>query len=176
MTTPAALHSKGTKRWGSPEDIVERGRRVMGAIDLDPCSEPKFQEVVRAERYYDLLNRGEDGLVLPWSGRVWCNPPGQLVREFWQKALSESCDQMIWVGFSVEQLCVLADEEAYPMDFSICIVRKRIAFTRHDGYRGSPSHGNYLAGVGVDPAAFEREFAPLGRIHHGRFSLTREHS
>lgn len=165
-------HSKATPRWGTPTDDVERARRVMGAIDLDPCSESTFQSTVRADQHYSLTERGEDALVLPWHGRVYCNPPGGAVRKFWLRALSQPIEQMIWMGFSVEQLCILADEDPGPLDFSCCILRTRVSFIRHDGYEGSPGHGNYVAGIMVDPAAFEREYGPLGKIVHGRFAGT----
>lgn len=159
-----ALHSAVTPKWGSPADIVERARFVMGSIDLDPCSSDSFNEVVQAEIHYSLDDRGEDGLALGWSGRVFCNPPGGLVRQFWQKAMNEPITQMIWVGFSVEQLALLANEQYHPMDFSFCILRKRLHFTRHDGYSGSPSHSNYLTGYKVDHAKFTEAFSSLGRV------------
>lgn len=160
----SARHSKKEIRWGTPADIVERARRVMGSIDLDPCSSVSFNEVVQATRYYSLDDRGEDGLVLPWSGNCFVNPPGKLVRRFWQKAMTTR-PPMIWVGFSVEQLALLATEDYHPMDFSFCILRKRLSFKRHDGFRGSPSHSNYICGVNVNHAKFVEEFSPLGRIY-----------
>lgn len=167
----SAQHSKGTKRWGTSPDVVEACRRTMGGIDLDPCSEERFQAVVLATEYYSLLERGQDALALPWFGRVMCNPPGGVITEFWNHAFSQPIEQMMWVGFSVEQLCVLADEDVHPSDFSICFLRRRIRFRRHDGYSGSPSHGNYVVGVGVDCDAFDREFSELGKIQHGPMAL-----
>ncbi len=162
-------HSKATNRWGSPSDIVERGRRVMGGIDLDPASEARFDEIVRAGRHYSLLERGEDGLVLPWFGRVWCNPPGGLIRKFWERLLHEErVDQAIWVGFSMDQLGYLASASAHPSDFSHCFVTQRIPFRHHeDPSKEQPSHANYIVGLNVDPTAFDREFAPIGKVQHG---------
>ncbi len=165
-----AQHSKATARWGTPEDIVERARRVMGGIDLDPCSESKFQTTVKAVRYYSLTERGEDGLLLPWNGRVFVNPPGGMIRSFWERGLSQPVEQLIWIGFSMEQLGQLADASAHPSDFSICFLRKRISFQRHDDYEGTPSHANFVSGVNVDHATFVREFGPLGKIQAGPLS------
>jgi hypothetical protein len=36
---------------------------------------------------------------------------------------------------------------------------------------GSPSHGNYVVGIGVDPWAFELAFAGRGRFNHGRYAV-----
>lgn len=167
-------HSKATKRWGTPngdpskgEDIVDRCRRVMGGITLDPCSEERFNLVVKAEQYYSLLERGEDGLLLPWFGNVMCNHPGGLTVKFWRKATTSDADQIMWIGFSNEQLGILADEEAHPSDFSMCYLRKRIPFTRHDGFEGAPAHANYICGINVDHEKFLTEFAGLGKVQKG---------
>jgi len=162
------LHSAKSPKWGTPADIVERARLVMGGIDLDPCSSDYFQQSVNADRYYSLDDRGEDGLTLPWAGKVYVNPPGGLVKEFWRKAMSEPVVQMVWCGFSVEQLALLADEEYHPLDFSFCILRKRIRFTRHDGYSGSPSHSNYVVGCNVDHDKFVEQFSSIGRVYGPR--------
>lgn len=177
MLKPTARHSKEEVRWGTPADIVERARRVMGSIDLDPCSSISFNSIVKATEFYSLDDFGQDGLKLPWKGNVFLNPPGGSVKEFWRKSfeLDVTCNKwpqtswnkLFWVGFSVEQLALLADERHHPMDheFCFCILRKRIRFTRHDGYSGSPSHANYVTAIGVDPADFAREFRDLGRVY-----------
>lgn len=54
-------------RWLTPPRIVE----ALGEFDLDPCGAPDH---VLAKKTY-LLENNEDGLALPWSGRVWLNPP-----------------------------------------------------------------------------------------------------
>lgn len=150
----------------------------MGGIDLDPCSESYFNEVVKATQYYSFTERGEDGLQLPWFGNVILNPPGEekgkprqnYVRKFWERLLSQpDVKQACYVGFSMEQLGILADASAHPSDFSICFLRNRIPFDRHDRPRGkgSPSHANFVTGIGVDHDAFVREFSSLGKVQKG---------
>jgi hypothetical protein len=166
--TAKARHSKAEIRWGTPSDIVERARNVMGSIDLDPCTSVAFNQTVKAQVFYSLDEHGIDGLKQPWFGNVFVNPPGGLVKEFWRKAFVEELnnwDKLFWVGFSVEQLALLASEEHHPMDFSFCILRKRVSFQRHDGFKGSPSHANYVCAVNVDHAKFTEQFSPLGRVY-----------
>ncbi len=83
--------------------------------------------------------------------------------------LEEPIDQCIYVGFTMEQLGILADAPAHPSDFSICYLRKRIPFNRHDRPEGegSPSHSNFVTGLNVDHGAFVREFGELGKIQKG---------
>jgi hypothetical protein len=45
--------------------------KSLGHIDLDPCASPDTR--IGARNY--ALERGEDGLQLPWEGFVYCNPP-----------------------------------------------------------------------------------------------------
>lgn len=63
------VHNDPTKtnRWLTPNWIVES----LGEFDLDPCGAPNH--TLAAETY--LLENGQDGLLLPWNGRVWLNPP-----------------------------------------------------------------------------------------------------
>jgi hypothetical protein len=161
-----ARHSAATPRWGTPDTILGKARELFeGEIDLDPCTELAFQAAVRARIFY-TPELDQDGLRLSWFGNVLCNPPGGLVREFWLKLMSERLRapsiRCLWVGFSVEQLCLLAGEPQHPLDFPTCILRQRIRFTRHDGYSGSPSHGNYVTGVGIDQDVFARVFDGMG--------------
>ncbi len=198
-------HSADSVRWGTPAEWIEREREVFdGPIHFDPCSESEFNAVVGAECYFSLEERGENGLVLPWpncikpnSGiNVHENPPGGLVREFWRKTLTEpSVRQCIWTGFAMNQLNLLADEQAHPTDFSIVFLRSRIPFVPHStakckacagtggtpmvatckSCRGTgkvqgdrPSQNNYICGMGVDPSRFERVYRDVGLVRHGK--------
>ncbi len=171
-----AKHSHLSNRWGTPEDIVERCRRVMGSITLDPCSEELFNKTVKAETYYSFTERGEDGLLLPWFGNVFLNPPGEVkgkkrvgyVRKFWERLLTQpDVVQGCYIGFTNEQLGILADASAHPSDFSICYLRNRIPFDAHTGDKSQPAHANFISAIGVNHEAFIREFADLGKVQKG---------
>jgi len=47
--------------------------RLLGEFDLDPCESDSQPWRCAAKGY--RLGRGENGLLLPWAGRVFCNPP-----------------------------------------------------------------------------------------------------
>lgn len=143
-----------------------------GRIELDPMSEACFQDIVQAERYYTAE---DDAFRHTWRAEtVLINPPGGMIVKSWRYLMQEVAAgrtrRAIWIGFSVEQYNLLADETHQPIDFQLLIPRKRIRFVRHDGYCGSPSHGNFVVGIRTDLELFCKAFDGLGRIHMGRFA------
>ena len=70
----ATMHTDrdDSNEYYTPAAVVERARRTMGGIDLDPASCAEANRVVGAAQYYDA---DANGLMLPWYGRVWLNPP-----------------------------------------------------------------------------------------------------
>jgi hypothetical protein len=170
MPTPKALHSKATPKWGTPPHIIEAARQLLqGTIHLDPASSPEFNQLVQALLIY---TEHDNGLNQPWGGNVFLNPPGGLVTDFWEKlshlVATGEVERAFWVGFSVEQLCTLASSEFHPLDFSTCILRKRLAFNTEALTKGgAPAHGNYVTGLNVDRDLFDRLFRSQGRVVHG---------
>jgi DNA N-6-adenine-methyltransferase Dam len=56
-----------TVEWLTPPEI----KAPLGEFDLDPCS-PVVRPWPTAKTHY---TKEDNGLVLPWFGRVWLNPP-----------------------------------------------------------------------------------------------------
>ena len=57
----------GKDEWLTPPGIIQ----FLGPFDLDPCA-PIVRPWDTAAKHYTIQ---DDGLVQPWEGRVWCNPP-----------------------------------------------------------------------------------------------------
>lgn len=176
--TANGRHLALSGRRGTPHDWVEMSRAALGGrIELDPMSEPAFNEVVRAERIYTAE---QSCFLQEWRARtVFINPHGGLVAEAWRFLAHayrlEHVHAAIWIGFSMEQLNLLADEVEHPMDFSMLVARKRIAFLGEDlKVLGSPTHSNYVVGMGIPADRFEAAFAGRGRFSHGQFAVARE--
>jgi hypothetical protein len=136
--TFAGRHSMDTPEWYTPAPFVEAAREVMGAIDLDPASHEEANVTVKATKFY---SEQDNGLIQPWRGRVFVNPPGGLVVEFWRKLLVEAlegrCSEAIWIGYSLEQLQTLQTvrPDYTPLDFTFCVTKRRIAFVENEAKR-----------------------------------------
>ena len=65
-------------RWLTPRHLVD----PLGEFDLDPAGAPGYSLARRTFQIDD----GQDGLELPWEGRVWLNPPyGKLAEPFMER-------------------------------------------------------------------------------------------
>jgi hypothetical protein len=68
--------------WQTPAYIVE----ALGEFDLDPCAN------IRNPRRLAAGGFPVGGLDLPWSGRVWCNPPYGEDCKLWLRKLADHGD------------------------------------------------------------------------------------
>lgn len=59
--------------WFTARDVLDVARVLLTTIDLDPASSAAANTVVKAKVFY---TESENGFDRPWSGRVFCNPPG----------------------------------------------------------------------------------------------------
>lgn len=71
----------GKDEWLTPPEII----KSLGDFDLDPCS-PINRPWDTAKNHYTVV---DDGLSLPWHGRVWCNPPYGQQTGKWLSKLAE---------------------------------------------------------------------------------------
>ena len=181
--TANARHSKNNPSWTTPPEIIEVCRAVLNGIALDPFSSAIANQTVKAQKYFTPEC---DGFEQDWDApTVFVNPPGLTIKRSWHKVCQEirhrNAASLAWVGFSIEQLALLADPALkgetdiervsrgawHPLDFSTVILRKRISFVAEDGSTGSPSHSNYLTFMNVPSEIVNREAGHLGLVFHG---------
>lgn len=152
----AVHHSSETGEWYTPAHIIAAVVATLGGIDLDPCSNPGVP-AVPAARHFTYL---DDGLVQPWAGRVYMNPPyGRAIGD-WTTKLRESFEAGE-VAAAVALVPARTDTAWMHdlRDYPRCFVRGRIAFSGHDTAAPFPSCAVYL---GPDPERFAEAFAELG--------------
>lgn len=84
MTLNAALFSSRSDHWFTPPDFYAALHGEFG-FTFDPC--PLMSE--------------ESGLLVPWTGRVFCNPPYSKIGEFVRKGLwhlhTKDCELVVYL-------------------------------------------------------------------------------
>jgi hypothetical protein len=79
-TVPAYTMSRSNE-WLTPQHVLD----ALGSFDLDPCAHPEFRNRCAANGY---CLPEENGLLLPWDGRVFVNPPyGGQIHKWVDRAL-----------------------------------------------------------------------------------------
>jgi hypothetical protein len=133
----------------TPLYVLNEVRRLLGQIELDPCTEP--DNPTEAERFYCLPT---DGCVEPWdAATIYCNPPYGEVRDRWVKrciaAARQGCRVILLMPSSTET-------RTFQLAFGHCTTaifiggRLKFRLTRENGRQRAASHGSTLYGFNVD--------------------------
>ena len=169
MTTSAPNYTRaiytGENEWFTPARYVERARRAMGGIDLDPASHVLAQETVKAGTFFVAA---DNGLERPWSGKVWLNPPYNkaLLFLFVNKLVSE------YSSGRVEQAILLTHNytdtkwfrTAARVSRTVCFTSGRVHFISPVGDETSPTNGQAFFYFGANDTSFRREFGAIGLV------------
>lgn len=154
------LFTSESEEWYTPKDIIDAVIEVFGYIDLDPCS-PSVDGPVPAQQHY---TQKEDGLIQPWAGKVYMNPPyGTQVKEWVEKCLRE------YDGKNVLEAIILVaartDTKWFNLlnEFPWCAVEGRLAFSGSKNKATFPSAIFYL---GENIKDFFEVFSQFGPIYH----------
>lgn len=129
MTLNAGLFTSARGDWATPQEVFD-ALDAEFHFDLDPCAEP---ETAKCERFYS----GIEGLLSPWDGRVFVNPPyGRKIGAWVQK-----CPEAVLNGAGVVvALLPSRTDTRWWHDYvlnadEIRFVRGRIYFERPDGFK-----------------------------------------
>jgi ParB family chromosome partitioning protein len=155
------LQSMSNNYW-TPRQYMDAVHAVMGGIDLDPASCAEANKTVRAELFY---GEEDDGLLQPWSGRVFLNPPyGKLGSAFAERLYE-------FLGSGVNEAIMLVNSRATDADwfqpcFSgvLCFTDHRIDFDSPDEKPTSSTHGSVFVYFGPNEERFAEVFAQFGNV------------
>lgn len=161
--------------WKTPIEWIEAARNLMGAIDLDPATNPQSQDLIQAGTAY---TKNDNGLDRPWcmpdgtAARVWCNPPYStaLIQAFANKALDEYragnvSEALVLVNNCTDTGWFFSLAQQFPIMFS----RGRVGFWYEDPNDKTPTRqGQALFYFGPNVNRFYECFAhvayaPIGR-------------
>jgi len=160
---PHVLHNAGENEWYTPPEYLAAARRVLGTIDLDPASSKIANKLVQATTYYTMK---ENGLIQPWQGKVWMNPPyaADLIKQFASKFVqhfkaSEITEGIVLVNNATEtqwfyDLIVVAS--------AVLFTASRVKFLDEQGNPGAPLQGQAFIYFGGKPKTFMHEFKAFG--------------
>lgn len=144
----------GKDEWLTPPDLVQ----MLGPFDLDPCS-PVHRPWDTAAQHYTVL---DDGLLQPWHGRVWMNPPYGPETGKWLAKLARHGDGVALIFARTETAAF--HEYVWPRASALLFLRGRLVFLNVDGSparfnAGAPS---VLVAYGGGDADRLRELQHLG--------------
>lgn len=153
--------------WYTPRHVIEAARSVLGGIDLDPASCATAQEVVQAGTYY---TKEQDGLSLPWYGRVFLNPPysRSLIAPFTGRV--HQAYQSGEIAASVVLVNTGTDTpwgQELLLHYPVCLIRGRETFW-NSTYRAGRPGGNLFRHMalylGPDVSRFAEVFSRFGVV------------
>ena len=154
------MRTSNSPEWHTPPHIIERTIRVMGAIDLDPCSNSHQCPNVPATRHY---TQEDDGLVQDWHGRVYMNPPYGRVIVLWIDKLVKEY-QAGRVTQAIALLPARTDTRwmARLRSFPRCFLRGRLKFS---GCENSAPFPSTVMALGCLLEDFVAAFGDLGDVY-----------
>jgi ParB family transcriptional regulator, chromosome partitioning protein len=151
----------GKDNWYTPREYIESARHVMGSIDIDPASCAMANKIVEASIFYDESN---DGLIRPWHGNVWLNPPyaAKSMRAFVDKLLTELEAKRVRQAILLthNNIDTSWQHKAGRRCVAMCATKGRIRFYDERGKANSPTHGHIFL-----------YFSSSRRPRYGRFKL-----
>jgi phage N-6-adenine-methyltransferase len=162
---PRGTIGTGENEWHTPAEYIERARRVLGKIDLDPASSETAQATVIAEQYF---SKDDSGLGRFWYGKVWLNPPyaQPLIADFMAKLIeeieAEHTEEAIALTHNYTDTAWFQSAAASAR--AICFTRGRIRFVSPDGTLAAPTQGQTFFYFGPNPQKFVEEFADVGFV------------
>lgn len=117
--------------WLTPPGIL----RALGPFDLDPCA-PIVRPWDMAKAHYTVA---DNGLLQPWHGRVWLNPPYGLEAREWLNRLAGHGNGIALIFARTETDMFF--EEVWNRADAVLFVRGRLYFHHVDGTRAGANSG-----------------------------------
>lgn len=155
----------GENEWYTPAEFIGLARQVLGAIDLDPASSEQANATVCAGAFF---TEADNGLGLPWHGRVWLNPP------YAQPAIAQFAEKMCTEREAGNVLSAIVLTHNYTDTAwfqmlaasaeAICFTRGRVRFVSPAGDLAAPTQGQAFFYFGHDVDRFAEVFAEVGFV------------
>lgn len=119
----------GKEDWLTPPGIL----RSLGKFDLDPCS-PLQRPWDTALRHFTMK---DNGLLKPWAGRVWLNPPYGNQTEKWMRRMADHQNGIALIFARTETASF--HPWVWEHADAIMFLRGRVRFWTKEGREGGPA-------------------------------------
>ncbi|GHE35045.1 hypothetical protein GCM10017764_17820 [Sphingobacterium griseoflavum] len=121
-----------TQTWLTDPELI----KSLGEFDLDPCS-PIDKPWDTAKKHYTEL---DNGLIMPWEGRVWMNPPYDrtVIDQFLSKmAVHANGITLMFARTETKPF----QEWVFPYAESILFIKGRLTFFDNKGVKAKANGG-----------------------------------
>lgn len=120
-----------TDTWLTPPEIL----RALGEFDTDPCCPPDMPWRTAKVMYTEVDN----GLMMPWLGRVWLNPPYGRETGRWLEQLAMHGDGIALVFARTET--EMFHRNVWERASAVLFLEGRLNFYSPDGKRSERNAG-----------------------------------
>lgn len=155
------LHfSSNSEEWYSPQKIISPTLKLLGSIDIDPCSNSTESPNVPAKRHFTI---NENGLHQEWRGKVYMNPPyGSVIQEWIEKLIHQ-----FEKGNTTEAITLIparTDTVWFGLlkNHPRCFIKGRLHFSESETPAPFPSAVVYM---GQNISQFVKHFKDIGDIY-----------
>lgn len=140
--------------WLTPPEIL----KALGGFELDPCA-PINRPWNTADRHFTVL---DNGLTLPWKGRVWCNPPYGQQTAHWLARCADHGNAIALIFARTETKMFF--DHIWPKADALLFLEGRLHFHHVDGTRARDNAGgpSVLVAYGPNNAMALRECGLAG--------------
>jgi len=156
MNTAFERAETGKDEWLTPPEII----KALGDFDLDPCA-PIVRPWATAKRHYTIE---DNGLVQPWEGRIWCNPPYGNETGKWLARMAEHRNGIALIFARTETSNFF--RYIWPKAAGVMFLKGRLVFYHVDGTKPQNSAGapSCLVAYGMDNARMLKESGLDGKF------------
>ena len=140
--------------WLTPPWILKE----LGEFDLDPCA-PKIRPWDTAKEHYHEL-----GLMKPWHGRVWLNPPYGNEAQHWLKRLVQHGNGIALIFARTETKAFF--NHVWDDATALLFIKGRLTFCYVDGSEAENNSGapSVLIAYGQDNAEVLKNCGIAGKF------------
>jgi hypothetical protein len=106
--------------------------KALGDFDLDPCASLNRPWDTAKHHYTEE----DDGLIQPWFGRVWCNPPyGREMNAFLERMVTHDRGGVVLIFARTETKAFF--DYVWDRADAILFLKGRLKFHKPDGFEGN---------------------------------------